>query len=127
MGAVVSKRLGWIFSVVACLISFGVKSQSIIANPSSTVYCDASGQIEFSLNYTPVDGAKVFWSENGSFTSFAPGIGEVDTLTWAGNSSIQTVKVFVVDSSATPVLEDSLTLNFAVPPIIRLFLSEVFR
>ena len=115
MGAVIQR---YIHRTLFCLALFSwglISAQSINYSPNQSVYCGASGQIEFSLGYTALDASKVYWIENGSFTSFPHGTGETDTLFWSGNSSVQSVKVYMIDSSATPIKRDSVTLNFSYP------------
>ena len=126
MGAVVRR---YIQSVLLCLSLFSwgsVYGQSVTYSPNQSVYCGATGQIEFSLDYTPVDSNKVYWSTNNTSVLFNPGIGAVDTLTWSGISSPQVVSIFVTDSSASPIYIDTTTLNIAPFPNPSIIMGSSF-
>ncbi|MEN8786554.1 MAG: hypothetical protein ABF270_01925, partial [Flavobacteriales bacterium] len=51
----------------------------------------------------------------------------LDTLSWSGNSSAQSVKVYVIDSSAAPVYQDSVTLSFSTPYSPTLSIASSFE
>ena len=127
MGAVIQRYMKHLMLSLGLIFISSLSAQSVSYSPNQSVYCGASGQIVFSLDYNPNDSNKVYWTTNASFATFKLGIGGVDTLDWNGLISPQSVSIFVSDSSASPIFLDTLLLNFAPFPNPTLSIGSSFE